>query len=276
MRRFLPLAQALGLNAIPLVGVFGIGWSSSTALALYWLENVFGALLVAKRIEIHRERTELAGHWRRHFKEDASEVDPTVRGGERTFLSEFRGTSTIFNLAHGFFLALLLFLFLPQADPTLRVDFRALIGGAAILAVLLLVGFWIDRPKIASWKFAEIRDLAKRSMGRTVLVHLTIIFGVFATAPLNQPRAFFAVFAALKVTTDLLRALAESRDPERANQVPSKPPRWALALLRKMKPAVSERELELDWQRRNEREARLAAQNETPISEFRSAQKGLR
>lgn len=44
LRRLVPL---VGVNAVPLGGVFLAGWSPATARTLYWRENLIGATLVA-------------------------------------------------------------------------------------------------------------------------------------------------------------------------------------------------------------------------------------
>ena len=61
LRRLVPL---VGVNAVPLGGVFLAGWSPATALTLYWWESLIGATLVALRIALHRALTRKAGHRR--------------------------------------------------------------------------------------------------------------------------------------------------------------------------------------------------------------------
>lgn len=54
LRRLAPL---VGINAVPLGGVFLAGWSLATALSLYWWESLIGATLVALRIALPRTLT---------------------------------------------------------------------------------------------------------------------------------------------------------------------------------------------------------------------------
>jgi hypothetical protein len=61
LRRLVPL---VGINAVPLGGVFLADWSPATALSLYWWENLIGAALVALRIALHRALTRKRGHHR--------------------------------------------------------------------------------------------------------------------------------------------------------------------------------------------------------------------
>ena len=57
------LSLLLGVNAVPVVGVAGAGWTNATALVLYWCETVILVLLVALRIRLHRRWTNKRGHY---------------------------------------------------------------------------------------------------------------------------------------------------------------------------------------------------------------------
>jgi hypothetical protein len=63
-RRLVPALQALGASSVPVVGTLAAGWSAATALALYWCENLLGALLVAVLIARHCRLTRTRGHGR--------------------------------------------------------------------------------------------------------------------------------------------------------------------------------------------------------------------
>ena len=63
-RPLVPALQALGASSVPVVGTLAAGWSAATSLALYWCENLLGALLVAVLIARHRRLTRKRGHWR--------------------------------------------------------------------------------------------------------------------------------------------------------------------------------------------------------------------
>ena len=54
VRRLLP---AVGINGVPIAGVFLAGWDGATALSLYWWENLIGSVLIALRILVHRVLT---------------------------------------------------------------------------------------------------------------------------------------------------------------------------------------------------------------------------
>ncbi len=63
MGRIVRLLQVVGVNSVPAFGVFAAGWTATTALALYWCENVLVILLVGLRLWLHRRSTHKRGHW---------------------------------------------------------------------------------------------------------------------------------------------------------------------------------------------------------------------
>jgi hypothetical protein len=124
LRRLVPL---LGVNAVPLGGVFLAGWSPATALTLYWWENLTGSALVALRIALHRALTRKRGHQRLQLGLHSS-VDYEARGRKRrereageagSFLGEFLVYAGAGTALHGVLLWALLRTFLesgPEGD----------------------------------------------------------------------------------------------------------------------------------------------------------------
>jgi len=203
------LAQVLGLNSVPVIGLFGEGWSAGTALALYWIETVVGMLFISARIVLHRHKSRRAGHWRKaqFTAQTESERARPVRG---SLLSSYLGTAIPFTAVHGLFLGLLLFLFLPREfGPAAAVSASDLGKGVLAMSAFLAVGLLIDLPGLAERPFRWIERLTERAMGRIFIIHLTIIFGMWATAFTDGPSGFFAVFAGLKTFFDLGSSLPQ-------------------------------------------------------------------
>lgn len=220
------LAQTLGLNSIPVAGVFAEGWSGGTALALYWLESALVIGLVAARIALHRWRTGKAGHWR------APHFTGTGRyGGTGSLLASYVRFALPFTVVHGVFLGTMLAL-ITVNRPDLDLGIRAgdLATGAAAVAALLLVGFLLDLVGLGERPFRWVERLAERALGRVFVVHATIVFGLLATAWTDGPAGLFAVFAGLKTAVEL-GALFPERDPALG------PPRWLRFLDRVPGPA---------------------------------------
>lgn len=189
MARLLRLVSLLGVNAVPGVGFFLAGWSSSTALVLYWWENVFGSLLIAIRIAAHRKLTQ-------------ERSDYPDRITFKAFRDDFLSSTIVFTAGHGIFLAVILF-FLSREQGTAILNGRELREGLVGMTGFLLVGFCTDLVGLGARSFAWLKGIANVALGRILVVHVTIIFGGAAYAYFRTPAAFFGVFIALKVVLDL-------------------------------------------------------------------------
>ena len=44
LRRLTKIVEMLGVNSVPVIGVFAAEWSSATALSVYWAENLIASL----------------------------------------------------------------------------------------------------------------------------------------------------------------------------------------------------------------------------------------
>jgi hypothetical protein len=222
------LLQLVGLNLVPVAGMFFGGWSPATALALYWCENLVGGALVAARIAIHRERTRARGHYRPHLGIKISGSLKVAGSKEprdvapKTLLAELVWTVTAFTLAHGLFLWLLLAMMKAVPD---RGELRT---GLIAMVAIQLIGFAWDYPRLGERPFAWVKAMAERSVARVVLVHLAIIGGAFLTFGRPHPERFFLAFGALKLATDLASWLPLSLPPPD----PERPPRFGAWLAR--------------------------------------------
>ena len=258
INRSLRLFSLLGLNAVPAAGIFLGGWSSATALALYWWENFFGALLIGIRIALHRKLTRKRGHYESRIttrtKTVAGRRVTTKTIGEGSYLVGFLVAMLVFTGAHGIFLAAILLLVLPQqlgSAGTMNV--AELKEGWLAMSGFLLVGLGIDLIGLRQRPFAWLKQI-DMALGRMVVVHLTIIFGMFAMATLDQPRAFFAVFIGLKTLVNL-----GSWVPNRDKPVADEPPNWILWIIRRF---GAEADFKKHWRkdRETERQAEMEAE----------------
>ncbi len=210
MGRALRLLQVLGVNSVPAFGVFVNDWSASTALALYWCENVLLTLLVAMRIWLHRRATRKKGHWEASLQKGRKPMR-----GTSTFLGSFLAVALVFGGAHGLFLSLILFLAIPEMHPGAGgIDTASLLGGLAVVALFLGIGFAYDLIGIGERRFYWVKRLADRLLGRVIVVHVTIIFGMWAMAVFRGPMALFVVFAVFKTLTDFTAMLGGGRQAD--------------------------------------------------------------
>ncbi|MBV9494249.1 MAG: hypothetical protein JOZ54_08380 [Acidobacteria bacterium] len=179
VRKSLGVLQTLFVNAVSIAGVFGAGWPIGTAIALYWAENVLRSLLLlfeTKRV--------------------------SATGGEE-ITTPFLRFAFLFQGAHLVFLAVLLGLIVPKHAPDARFEWQSFEIGVAIIAVLLLVDlvFWfVDAQSRTPAMVKRAGDAFAR---RIVVVHLTIVIGVFGVVLFGNITAFFAAFALLKILADI-------------------------------------------------------------------------
>jgi hypothetical protein len=206
----------LGLNAVPLLGLFVGGWSTGTAVALYWIETALTIPFVSARILLHRRLTRTAGHYGVQT-EARSRLGGTLRvtRGTTTHLAAFLSVMVPFVLVHGIFMAFLVFLILPrEGGPAAAVALADLRRGAAAVGSFMAAGLLIDLVGIGRRPFRWIERITALAQGRVLVVHLTILLGLFALAITGLPTALFVIFAGLKTLVDLGGIWPERDSPE--------------------------------------------------------------
>lgn len=209
--RLTRLFELVGVNSLPVVGVIAGDWTSATALTLYWAENLVASALVAVRLWLHRRWTAPPP--------TATEFVPRA-----TAPSAFLTMALPFTLAHGLFLAVILALVMERLP-----DLETLRGAFVVLLAVQGVAFGIDLWTLDRWPAARVTAQADHLMGRVVIVHLSIIFGMFLLAWLETEWAFFSFFAAMKLLTD-----AASFLPRPQPGTDQAPPPWLVTLMRKV------------------------------------------
>jgi len=244
--RAFALLQVLALNGVPLYGVYALGWSWGTVLVLYWCETLMGTFFITLRMLLHRRLTHKRGYYRPQL--GIKQNDKPFKA----FVPEFVAGSLIFNLAHGLFLGVILGLMLKDR-PDVAVHLSSLRNGLAAMALIMIGSFALDCQNLRDRPFAWIRALAQRSMGRTIVVHLAIVFGMAGLMFFDIKQAPFAVFAVLKLLLDL-GSLSEGK------KTPKEAPAWA-AKIGGIAPGGEEGFRE-QYRKEVGREERLAAEDE--------------
>lgn len=253
------LAQLLGLNAVPVAGFFGQGWSPGTALAIYWVEGLLVIFFVAARLVLHRRWTRKRGHFRAPaFHRRQARTVETAPVGSGSLLGGYLAVTIPFTLAHGLFLGLLLFLFLPsEFGAEAGVVLADLGKGAVGVLAFLALGLAIDLVGLRERSFRSIEVTTERAMGRIFVVHMTIIFGMAGAMFFHAPAALFGVFAGFKTLFDLGGAF-----PHR--ELGLEPPRWAKFLDRL--PSKDGETFSEHWRRTEEAARRLREENEQAMA----------
>lgn len=93
----------------------------------------------------------------------------------------------VFNAVHAVFLFVIVGFVIPRVAPAQRFDETSFWQGLIVIAILLLV------------KVGDESDYVRR----VVVIHLTIVFGMFGIVLFDRATVLFAVFAALKTVMDV-------------------------------------------------------------------------
>ena len=247
--RAFALIQVLALNGVPLYGVYALGWSWGTVLALYWCETLMGTFFITLRMLLHRRLTHKRGYYRAQLGIKQNDKPFSA------FLPEFVAGSLAFNLVHGLFLAVILGLMLKDR-PDVAVHLSSLRKGLSAMALIMVGSFALDCQNLRDRPFAWIRALAQRSMGRTIVVHLAIVFGMAGIMFFDIQKAPFAVFAVLKLLLELGSLSAGQKTPKEA-------PAWA-AKIGAIVPG-GEEGFRAQYRQEVGREERMAAEDEEVV-----------
>ena len=246
------ILSLLGLNAIPALGWFLGDWSPATTLAVYWFENVAAAIFIALRIILHRWRRPRAGHVR------YSGPDSKPTGASASYLANFLTPSLVFSAAHAFFLAIMAFVFQDKIRLDMVFNWADVKLGCSLTVGLLVLDFLLDLPGLAQKPFRWIELMGQRNLGRVIVVHLTIVLGMFATAFFDG-RGFFGVFIGLKTLLDVSSMFPQWQ--------PKTPPAWLCRIMDKVPsdPKYKGMTFAEYWQKDDEGEEKRQARNERPV-----------
>jgi hypothetical protein len=209
-----PVAIALLIvaNLVPLVGVLFFGWSLTTIVALYWLENgVVGAFALA-RIATAEGVDEDPGSVSINGRQlSAAELRNPVTA--RVVLMPFFVMHYgMFWLVHGVFVWFAL--------PTIWEEMGGATAGPSLVACLwalpvlvlshgasFVYNWWLGGERYTS---SPSREMGA-PYGRVVILHVTIVIGAFLVAFLGSPIWALVLLVSLKTVADLAAHLAERR-----------------------------------------------------------------
>ena len=250
MTRIVHLLTLLAVNAVPAAGWFAGGWSAGTTLIVYWFETVAACLFVAARILAHRRWSPRRGH----FRYQAPKSDRPR--SQSSFLQGFLVTSLVFSAAHGLFLGVILFVLDHNGQGDLAgVDWRSVKLGSLCILVALAIDFGVDLLGLRRWSFWQIEQTANRSLGRVVVVHLTLVLGMFAAA-MTDATALFGVFVVLKTLYSLSMALPQWE--------PATAPEWLSRLMNRFPSVRPGERFEDAWAKDRADEVERRERNEEP------------
>lgn len=214
----------LGINLVPIAGVTLSGWNAATAMVLYWCDNLLSSILITLRIYAHEQLTHKRGHYVEQLTETRTRYKLTRLRHTSHFYKEFLLISVVFTLAHGLFLGLIIGL------SGAELNRAGLINGLVLIVALQALNFAGDMFNLKERSFAWVKRMAGQALGRVVLVHFAIIFGVLAGAiVVSNPLAFFVPFALLKTLSDVAGAW-------NSREAPAEAPAWLTSIMNRIRP----------------------------------------
>lgn len=196
---YFPVAAAVALNIIPIIGVLFWGWSAFTLIFLYWLENV----VIGVRTLASMAANAIFG-------------GTLNKAGALVFGIFFTLHYGLFCFVHGTFVVVLfgagqnadsMFDLFKVAQDLFAREPNLLIGFASIVAwqVVQLVLF-IARGEA---KTTNPMALMAAPYPRIIVLHITIIGGGFLVMLLNQPVAGVLALALVKTAFDVAEAMGK-------------------------------------------------------------------
>lgn len=251
------------INAVPLVGVLYFEWSAINVLVLYWFENLmigFGTLI---RLVLHRRWTRKRGYWR-HSNRLGIQVNN--KPAEMGLIGEYATGTFGFTLGHGIFvgaIAMIVHQNYPD-QPMWQLSWAQVFRGAMAIAAFLGIELALDLTRIRSASFAAIRDYAQARMGRIIVLHLAIIFGMMGMAWSGSPMAVLYVLIGLKALADLLGIATRGAPKIEDSDTP--PPVWTMKMADKLgKDKGGASGLLKKWQAEREQARKNASEDEQPM-----------
>lgn len=223
-------------NLIPLVGVLHWQWSVSSVVILYWFENVvIGVVNVLRMLTASPASLDLLAL----AKERAGNDEAKLAALEQTL-----GRMNVSTIQHGFKLFIIpffivhyfgfcaghgVFVFSMFGDGdgyfddssgmnpfgaigrAISIFSTPLAVAAGALALSHAFSFVQNYLIGGEYQRMNVRRLMVMPYGRIIALHITIIFGGFATMALGEPLSVVVILVAVKTAVDLKMHLAEHK-----------------------------------------------------------------
>ncbi|HET7924359.1 MAG TPA: DUF6498-containing protein, partial [Rhodanobacteraceae bacterium] len=186
---------------------------------------------------------------------------------EMGLIGEYATGTFGFTLGHGIFvgaIAMIVHQNYPD-QPMWQLSWEQVLRGALAIAAFLGIELAIDLTRIRSASFAAIRDYAQARMGRIIVLHLAIIFGMMGMAWSNSPMAVLYVLIGLKTLADLLGIATRGAPKIEDSDTP--PPVWTMKMADKLgKDKGGAAGFLEKWQAEREQARKNAIEDEKPMA----------
>jgi hypothetical protein len=172
------IASLILSNLIPLIGVMFFGWSVSTILILYWSENVIIGFYNVMKMALAKGEAKKQETYQKFF-----------------LIGFFIVHFGIFTFGHAAFV----FSFFGTDNPS----FQSLLPALLPLFISHGISMFVHFIKNKEYKRVSINSLFFQPYKRVVIMHLTIIFGAWASLALKLPSLVLVVLVILKIAVDI-------------------------------------------------------------------------
>ena len=222
--RWINILFVLAVNAVPFYGAMFLGWSVSTILVLYWVENLALIATTSTRIVMHRIWTRRRGHW----TGSPEGTGPEVGKHANTYLVQYAAMALVFTLAHGVFVIAIAIAMThnhPQ-EAIWRFSFEQFRAGALTMCALLAVDLALDLTTLRGRNFAWLKNYVDRRTARVFILHVGLIFGMCGIFLSKSPLGLLAALMGLKTLVDIA-GVWPAATAEKPGVPDDEPPAWA-------------------------------------------------
>lgn len=177
-------------NALPVIGVFFLGWSVFPILVLYWFENVVIGVMNVLRMAT---------------AQPASGISWFAKLFAIPFFCVHYG---MFTFVHGMFVFALFGPHGTKAMATIA-NFRdvvreyGLVWAVVVITTSHVVSFIWNYLRGGEFRNASINVLMSQPYARVMVMHFVVLGGGFLIAALHEPRWAVALLVVLKTAIDL-------------------------------------------------------------------------
>ncbi len=201
------LAILIGLNLVPLIGVFNWGWQSFEIIFLYWMENVVIGVFTFARMLVRPYGHPIDLAFPVFFAPFFAFHYGMFCWGHGTFVMSLFGPESLDQLG-----------VVPAAQQVLSMPYMLMALGA--LASIQLID-WIRDVREHGFGANGVKDLMVAPYRRIVVLHVSIIAGGFALGALDEPTVGLVILVMVKTASDLWhwRHDAEAEKPEKSAEI---------------------------------------------------------
>ena len=213
----------IGMNLIPLIGVFLFGWDVGTIIFLYWLENVIIGLLNIPKIwacQGYVPHLVFLGN----IAPEVPSAEPKINPSTKEPIVAIAFLTVFFSLHYGLF-CVGHYVFLKSTYPALP-SFGEMFGTlTGPILFWSLLGLTLSHLVSMVVNFYGKREFLKRTPSkqmfvpyyRIVLLHMVIIFSGFVALATGQSLATLLLLVGLKIGFDLAAHVAEHQKVQSLN-----------------------------------------------------------